>query len=97
MAKHVVSRGQQKYLACVLKIAQVELFRETLGFSPLFLVDDLFSELDKSTAQQVIALLLHTNSQLFITAIEAQPAITFLAGREPRLFHVEHGEFQEVV
>ncbi|MCG6971231.1 MAG: DNA replication/repair protein RecF, partial [Gammaproteobacteria bacterium] len=29
-AKYVVSRGQQKYLACVMKIAQVELFRETL-------------------------------------------------------------------
>lgn len=96
-AKQVVSRGQQKYLACVLKIAQVEMFRRALGFSPLFLVDDLFSELDRVTAQQVIQLLAVTGSQLFITAIETQPALSLLSEANRKLFHVKHGDFQEVI
>jgi DNA replication and repair protein RecF len=96
-AKQVVSRGQQKYLACVLKIAQVEMFCQSLGFSPLFLVDDLFSELDRTTAQQVIELLTLTGSQLFITAIEAQPALSLLPEANRKLFHVKHGMFQEVI
>jgi DNA replication and repair protein RecF len=96
-AKDIVSRGQQKLLACVLKIAQVRLFRKTIGFSPLFLVDDIFSELDRTASRKVIHLLQETSSQLLITAIEQQPAMDVLQQEDMKMFHVEHGVFQEVI
>lgn len=96
-AKDVVSRGQQKYLACVLKILQVRLFNKAIGFSPLFLVDDLFSELDKAAARKVLHLLQNTRSQLLISTIEQQPARAALELEDVKMFHVEHGVFQEVI
>ena len=97
VAKDVVSRGQQKFLACLLKIAQVEVFREVLNFSPLFLVDDLFSELDRQSAGRIIDLLQGSGSQLIVTAIETPASVTVAANGETKMFHVEHGEFTEVV
>ncbi len=96
-AKDIVSRGQQKFLACVLKIAQVILFRKAIGYSPLFLVDDLFSELDKSASRKVIHMLQNTSSQLLITTIEPQPAREVGEHENMKMFHVEHGVFQEVI
>lgn len=96
-AKDIVSRGQQKLLACVLKIAQVKLFRKTIGFSPLFLVDDIFSELDRTASRKVIYLLRETSSQLLVTTIEQQPAMDALQQDDMKMFHVEHGVFQEVI
>jgi DNA replication and repair protein RecF len=96
-AKDVVSRGQQKFLASVLKIAQVLVYRKAMGFGPLFLVDDIFSELDRTAAHTVIGLLLNTGSQLLITAIDPQSSRAALPHEIIKMFHVEHGEFQEVV
>ncbi|KPJ87507.1 MAG: hypothetical protein AMJ53_18035 [Gammaproteobacteria bacterium SG8_11] len=95
-AKDVVSRGQQKYLACILKIAQVNLFYKAMEYSPVFLVDDLFSELDRKFAQSVIELLLNSKSQLVITAIEPK-LVKAAIPLAMKMFHVEHGEFQEVI
>ena len=96
-AKEVVSRGQQKALACVLKIAQVKLFNKVGGNSPVFLVDDIFSELDKTTANKVIAWLLEIRCQLLITSIEKQHLVNTIPREAMKMFHVEHGEFQEVI
>lgn len=96
-AKDVVSRGQQKYLACALKIAQVNLFHKKKGQTPVFLVDDLFSELDRVSVNRVVDLLLQTRCQLFLTAIDKQPVLEVLAQEQRKMFHVEHGVFKEVV
>lgn len=40
------SRGQQRSVVLSLKLAQGELFRELCGEYPVFLLDDVFSELD---------------------------------------------------
>ena len=96
-AKDIVSRGQQKLLACLFKIAQVKLFYSRSGYSPLFLVDDLISELDRQSASQVIRWLVDTHSQLVITSIEPLPLLTVIPGRAIKMFHVEHGGFEEVV
>lgn len=97
LAKDIVSRGQQKYLACVLKIAQLKLFHKKTGQTPLILVDDLFSELDKANVKTVLELLVQVGGQLFLTSIEPSPVVDLLAGRPSKMFHVEHGVFKEVV
>ena len=96
-AKDVVSRGQQKFLACVLKIAQVLLYSKKTSRTPVFLVDDIFSELDRNRVKQLLGLLLQTRTQLFLTSIEKQPVEEVLANMQRKMFHVEHGEFKEVV
>jgi len=97
-AKDLVSRGQQKYLASALKVAQVILFTKKTGRNPVLLVDDIFSELDKMSAKHILGVILETGCQLFLTAIDHHPAREILSDVDSmKMFHVEHGEFKEVV
>lgn len=95
-AKELVSRGQQKYLACLLKIAQVILFHRKTSRYPVLLLDDLFSELDKHSAKKITDLVSTLDCQRFITSIEKHN-FDGLLNKQMKMFHVEHGKFQEVV
>lgn len=50
------SQGQQRSLVLALKLAEVELIQETLNQSPLFLLDDVMSELDKDRRKALLEL-----------------------------------------
>ena len=71
-AQDILSRGQQKLLICALKIAQGILFTQTTGKHPIYLLDDIASELDKIHQGVLIAHLQALDSQVFITAISDQ-------------------------
>jgi DNA replication and repair protein RecF len=45
-AKEYASDGQQRGLCVALRIAQARLLQETLGLTPILLVDDVLGELD---------------------------------------------------
>jgi len=45
--KHYGSRGQQRLAILQLKIAQIKFIEEKLNKTPLFILDDIFSELDE--------------------------------------------------
>ncbi|MGN1097368.1 MAG: DNA replication/repair protein RecF [Clostridia bacterium] len=47
-AKNFASQGQQRSIVLCLKTAQTELIREETGESPVMLLDDIMSELDKN-------------------------------------------------
>lgn len=86
------SRGQQKLLICAMFLAQCSL---TPG-KGLVLVDDLPAELDPQRRAALMQALAGTGAQVFVTATEAQ-LISLSAWEQKKVFHVEHGEFQEVV
>jgi DNA replication and repair protein RecF len=95
-AADVASRGQQKSLVLVLKLAQARVMWTEQGRAPVMLVDDLPSELDVAHRQRVMALLRDLGGQVFVTAIDGGHVdISGWAGA--RMFHVEHGRVTERV
>ncbi|GHD41763.1 DNA replication and repair protein RecF [Marinobacter persicus] len=91
------SRGQQKTLVILMKIAQGQVLSES-GKQVTFLLDDINAELDvrhrKMLAQKLQAL----RCQVFITSIEhPEPGVLWADGQSPeyRMFHVEHGKLTE--
>lgn len=90
--KTVLSRGQQKLLICVLYLAQT-------AHSPkpsILLIDDLPAELDPTHRARLMQVAAQTGAQLFVTATEAD-LIPSNGWAQKKVFHVEHGEFHEVV
>ncbi len=62
------SQGQQKSYLIALKLAQLELMKQTLGITPLLLLDDIFDKLDETRVEQLIKLVNEERfGQIFIT------------------------------
>lgn len=91
-AVDVLSRGQQKLFAYVLKIAQAAYLKQATGENTLILIDDLPSELDSEKQGKILELILEQNFQLFITAIEPSAVFDKVSAYEPHEFHVEQGK-----
>jgi len=90
-AEEVLSRGQLKVLLFALKIAQNNVIRDNGQKQPLLLIDDLASELDQQSTRQIFSYLRDINSQVFITAINAEQVSPFITADHLAMFHVEHG------
>ena len=90
------SRGQQKAVTVGFMLAQVKLQQRLSAAMGAFLLDDLTSELDAGHQQRVIEVLRDLDTQVFVSAIEAE-SVSHPALQEARRFHVEHGVIQEVV
>jgi DNA replication and repair protein RecF len=90
--EEVLSRGQLKVLLFALKIAQNNVISNSGSKQPLLLIDDLASELDSSSTQLVFDYLTQINSQVFITAINADQVSPFIAASSSKMFHVEQGQ-----
>ncbi|WP_298451475.1 DNA replication/repair protein RecF [uncultured Marinobacter sp.] len=91
------SRGQQKTLVILMKIAQSMVLND-LGKQVSFLVDDINAELDESHRTMLARKLQQLRCQVFITAIEhPDPEILWQNNQIPdyRMFHVEHGKLKE--
>ena len=95
-ARNRVSRGQQKLLVFLLRLAQARHLQARAGVSPVLLFDDLAAELDRDHVERVLAEATALDLQMFVTALE--PGVLPLDfTRTSNLFHVEQGELQEVV
>ncbi|WP_018233158.1 DNA replication/repair protein RecF [Thioalkalivibrio thiocyanodenitrificans] len=90
VAAEVASRGQQKTLVIMLRLAQARVLKAEKGRAPVMLVDDLPSELDATHREQVMGLLRALETQVFVTAIDARD-VDVTGWAETRMFHVEHG------
>lgn len=64
-ARKFASHGQQRSAIIALKAAQVQFYRETME-KPLFMIDDIFSELDEERRRQCL-LLFNDAEQVFMT------------------------------
>jgi len=91
--KDILSRGQQKLFICAMIIAQGAMLNECVNRRPVYLIDDLPSELDINSRAHLMALLERQKAQVFITAVEREA----LAGSsaQMKMFHVEHGRVTE--
>ena len=90
----VLSRGQQKMLVCALRTAMARTLGERQ--KPIFLVDDLPSELDETNQQLFARWVSSCSEQVLVTGIDPEVTARAWLGLEapwntPKLFHVEHG------
>ena len=85
-----ISRGQQKVLVALLKLAQVQQFTASSNRHCILLYDDLAAELDKNHRSQVLTVLKSMPTQLFLTAIEPEQ-MDLKDWPDVTVFHVEHG------
>ncbi len=94
-AQHL-SRGQQRILVILLRLAQARFHVEHTGRPPVFLVDDLAAELDRDNHARMVAALVAAGVQCLVTGtgIQSPPD---LPGERLRRFHVEQGQVREVV
>lgn len=91
------SRGQQKTLVVLMKIAQSMVLND-LGKQVSFLVDDINAELDSSHRTMLAQTLQALRCQVFITSIEHPDPGSLWQGNpipDYRMFHVEHGTLTE--
>jgi DNA replication and repair protein RecF len=64
------SQGQHRSFVLALKIAEIQYLKSRLGFYPVFLLDDVSSELDKARNQQLMSYLQNFGGQIFITTTD---------------------------
>ena len=85
-----ISRGQQKVLVAMLKLAQVQQFTQSADRHCILLYDDLAAELDQYYRAQILGVLSGMPIQLFLTAIEPE-LIDLKQWSDVKMFHVEQG------
>ncbi len=87
-ARRLVSRGQQKLLACAMVFAAVEVVQSVIERPVLLLLDDPAAELDRESLQRLLEAVAGLGSQVIATALDPD-IIQFPMA--PALFHVEQG------
>jgi DNA replication and repair protein RecF len=90
-----LSRGQLRILVSILQIAQMKLFSSLVNKSTIYLVDDIAAELDEKTRAYFLDLILETNTQVFVTAIESSQFKFTNKYNDKKVFHVEHDQVNE--
>lgn len=90
-AKRLVSRGQQKLLACSMVLAATEVAQRELDESLLLLLDDPAAELDALSLGLLMAAVNRLDCQVIATALDPD---TGIFDTPPALFHVEQGRLE---
>lgn len=95
-AQDVLSQGQQKLASYALRLAQGIHYKQLSDKQPIYLIDDLPSELDPLKRTLVIDILSKLGSQVFITAIEsADFTEVMLSPGQNQMFHVKQGSITQ--
>ena len=95
-AQTCISRGQQKTLVALMRLAQAKQFSEATNKPCVLLYDDLPAELDARHRKLILSVLADMNIQLFITAIE-ENQIDLSHWPVKKKFHVEHGKINSEI
>jgi DNA replication and repair protein RecF len=95
-AQTCISRGQQKTLVALMRLAQAKQFSEATDKPCVLLYDDLPAELDATHRKLILSVLADMNIQLFITAIE-ENQIDLSHWPVKKKFHVEHGKISSEI
>jgi len=94
-AKDILSRGQQKLFVCAMMVAQGALLQRCVNRKPIYLIDDLPSELDVVSRAKLMALLSRQEAQVFLTAVDREALVDTFGDAPLKMFHVEHGNAVE--
>ena len=70
LARDYGSQGQQRNIVLSMKLAQLQLLKESKNIQPILLLDDVFSELDMYRRKRLIKYM--ENLQVFITMAETK-------------------------
>ena len=89
------SQGQQRMAIVAFKLAEIELFKEILGTSPILLLDDIFSELDISTRKKLIQFI-PDDIQTIITTTDLKNIQKKIV-EKAKIFNVDSGNITEEV
>lgn len=95
-AQTCISRGQQKTLVALMRLAQAMQFTESTNKTCVLLYDDLAAELDAHHRHLILSVLSSMNIQLFVTAID-ETQIDLSAWLVKKKFHVEHGQLKDLI
>lgn len=95
-AEAEISRGQQKMLVLVFRLAQLALFNQQTEQQCLVMIDDLASELDEKHRQKLLEILSDMNAQIIVSCIDYE-LLDFSAWSDKKMFHVEHGQINPVL
>ncbi len=91
-----ISRGQQKTLVALLRLAQAQQFTEVRKQLCVLLYDDLAAELDTHHREAILSVLSTMQIQLFLTAIEPGQ-INSDVWPSKKMFHVEQGCIKDLI
>ena len=86
-ASETLSRGQQKIISIIFHLIQREIIIEHTNLTPILLMDDISSELDKENANLVLKYLINNSVQTIMTSINFSHLVDL---NDVVLFHVEH-------
>ena len=89
-ARIFASQGQQRSLALSMKLAEGEMSREIVGEYPVFLLDDVLSELDGERRSFVLSKL--KERQIIVTSCEPD---LFSGGGADKLIQIKNGKIIE--
>jgi DNA replication and repair protein RecF len=92
-ARRLVSRGQQKLLACAMVLAATETAQTALEKPLLLLLDDPAAELDTDSLARLMRRVARLGCQVIATSLE--PETELFAG-PVAVFHVEQGALEQV-
>jgi DNA replication and repair protein RecF len=92
-AGQLLSRGQQKVLIVTVLLSQARLLEKDRAVKPIFLCDDLDSELDYKSLARLCELIDEQKCQTFITTLDPNRLTTGVWTEKTSMFHVEHGHF----
>ncbi len=70
------SQGEQRSFVVALKLAELALLTDRLGTAPLFLLDDVTSELDAARRRGLVDSLAAAGAQVFLTTTELDPELS---------------------
>jgi DNA replication and repair protein RecF len=93
-ARERASRGQQKVVVLALRLAQLALATEESGEAPVFLFDDVASELDADRRAAAMAILERFGDQVFVTSTEEALCPLPPAGTPAATFRVRDGSIE---
>ena len=96
LARHRVSRGQQKLTAAAMLLGQLQCDHALGSPTAALIVDDPAAELDSEHLQALLEVVREMPGQLFVTALD--PSLdAFSRLPEARRFHVEHGKIARLL
>lgn len=92
------SQGQHRLFALAMKLAQLYYYSDQLEDLPVFLLDDVFGDLDAQRTKVVMNMLLHHPGQSFVTAAHHDKLSGFGQASHERLarYHVRNAEVQRL-
>jgi DNA replication and repair protein RecF len=92
--RHAASQGQQRCFILALKMAEIEYLRLCYGQTPVLLLDDMTSELDRRRTENLLRFLTERGMQVFITTTSMEQVDGFLNHDRLQTFNVKQGIVQ---